>query len=206
MIARLVGLAALAVAVLFGVVAYRASRNVETWALPAVKTVPVQPGTSGNQTATVVINKGENARTIGTKLQSAGVVRSAAWFRMLAEIEGIQNDLAAGSYQFQVDSDTQAVLDRVKVGILEPQTLATIPEGLRIEQVADLLQKRGVFDAQPLLDQMRTGTSDSALLQDRPAGTTLEGYVFPDTYFFPKKTTPDQVLQEMLGALNDRFD
>lgn len=206
MTARLISVVGLAVAILFGAIAYRASQNVNTWALPKVAAIPSQPPSAGGQTVTVVINKGENARSIGTKLQTAGVIRSATWFRMLAEFEGIGNDLAAGSYQFQLDSDTQAVLDRVKVGILEPQILATIPEGLRIEQVADLLSKKGVFDGQALLDQMRGGSFDDPLLQDRPGGSTLEGYVFPDTYFFPKKTAPDQVVKEMLAALDDRFD
>lgn len=207
MIARwLVALAGGVAAVLLVFVGYRASRNVADWALPSTKAAPAEPSAGGSGTTTVVIGKGENARTIGGKLQSAGVVRSAAWFRMLAEIEGIQNDLAAGSYTFQLDSDTQAVLDRVKVGILEPQILVTIPEGLRIEQVADLLEKKGVFQAQPLLDAMNTGAFDGDLLKDRPQGTSLQGYIFPDTYYFPAKTNPTQVVNEMLTALNDRFD
>lgn len=203
---RLIPYLGLLLAAIFVVIGYRASRNVAGWALPATQKVPIDATASSPSTTTVVINKGENARSIGTKLQKAGVVRSATWFRMLAEIEGIENDLAAGSYTFQLDSDTQAVLDRVKVGILEPQILATIPEGLRIEQVADLLEKKGVYQAQPLLDQMKSGQFGGDLLKDKPAGTTLEGYVFPDTYYFPKKTTPDAVLNEMLHALDDRID
>ncbi len=203
---RIVAASGVLAAVIFVLVAFRASSKVGSWALPAGKGVPATVSNSGNQTATIVIGKGDNARTIGAKLQKTGVVRSASWFRMLAELEGIQNDLAAGSYMFQLDSDTQAVLDRVKVGILEPSVLATIPEGLRIEQVAELLEKKGVLQTQPLLDAMKTGTFDGDLLKDKPPGTTLEGYVFPDTYYFPTKTTPDAVLKEMLNALNDRFD
>jgi UPF0755 protein len=199
-------LAGLAAALVLLFIGYRASRNVAGWALPSAKAPAAEPTSSAAGTVSVMIGKGENARTIGNKLQKAGVIRSATWFRMLAEIEGIQNDLAAGSYTFQLDSDTQAVLDRVKVGILEPQILVTIPEGLRLEQIADLLQRKGVFQAQPLLDAMKSGTFDGDLLQDRPEGASLEGYVFPDTYYFPAKTNPAQVVNEMLTALNDRFD
>lgn len=203
---RAVAAVCLIVATLLVFVGYRATRNVAGWALPATKAAPAEPSGGGSGTAAIVIGKGENARTIGTKLQQAGVIRSATWFRMLAEIEGIQNDLASGSYTFQLDSDTQAVLNRIKVGILEPQILVTIPEGLRIEQVADLLEKKGVFQAQPLLDAMANGSFDDPLLKDRPDGTTLEGYIFPDTYYFPAKTNPTQVITEMLKALDDRFD
>jgi UPF0755 protein len=207
MIARwTVAILCLAASALLLFIGYRATRNVAGWALPSTKAVPAEPSTGGSGTVTVTIGKGENARSIGSKLQQAGVIRSASWFRMLAEIEGIQNDLAAGSYTFQPDSDTQAVLDRVKVGILEPQILVTIPEGLRIEQIADLLEKKGVYQAQPLLDAMRSGSFNDDLLKDRPEGTTLEGYIFPDTYYFPAKTNPTQVINGMLKALDDRFD
>jgi UPF0755 protein len=196
----------LAIALAFVFIGYQASRNVAGWALPSAQKLPIDPTSDSSRTTSLAINKGENARSIGAKLQTAGVIRSASWFRMLAEIEGVENDLAAGNYTFQLDSDTQAVLDRVKVGILEPQILVTIPEGLRIEQVADLLEKKGVFQGQALLDQMKGGQFNGDLLTDRPPGSSLEGYVFPDTYYFPKKSTADGVVNEMLHALDDRFD
>jgi UPF0755 protein len=201
-----IGLAGLLLAIGLAFVAFLAVRNVAGWALPNTRALPPEPTSAAVATVTIAVNKGENARSIGDKLQQAGVVRSGTWFRMLAEIEGVQNDLAAGSYVFQKGSDTEAVLQRIKVGILEPQILVTIPEGLRIEQVADLLQKAGVFDAQQLLDAMTNGGFQGDLLQDRPAGTSLQGYIFPDTYYFPKKTTADGVINEMLKALNDNFD
>lgn len=199
-------LCALLVGAVFVLIGFQATRNVAGWALSSAGPRAVGTPPAAGDTVTVKIEKGENARSIGAKLQKAGVVRSGTWFRMLAEIDGIQNDLAAGTYTFQQDSDTQAVLDRIKVGILEPQILVTIPEGWRIEEVVDRLQKKGVMQAQPLLEAMRTGAFGGELLKDRPAGTSLEGYIFPDTYYFPLKATPEQIVNEMLTALNDRFD
>ncbi len=201
------------VAGIFILVGWRAIQNVGGWALASPQPVAVgTPAAAGGQTITIKIEKGETARTIGDKLQKAGVVRSATWFRMLAEIDGIQNDLAAGTYTFQPDTDTEAVLQRIKAGYYAPQILVTIPEGLRIEQVADLLEKKGVVQAQPLLDAIRAGQAPSDLpalgdlLNDRPQGSSLEGYIFPDTYYFPIKATPADVLRTMLNALGDRFD
>jgi UPF0755 protein len=203
---RVVGLLGLLLVALFIFIGYRAVSNVGGWALPSSRAQSPQPSPNAADTATIVVAKGDNARSIGDKLQKSGVVRSGTWFRMLAEIEGVQNDLAAGSYVFQKDSDTQAALDRIKVGILEPQVLVTVPEGLRLEQVSDLLGRAGVYDAQALTDAMKTGSFGGDLLKDRPAGTSLEGYIFPDTYYFPLETTPEAVVNEMLAALNDRFD
>ena len=203
---RMIGLTGLLAALVLGVITWRAVNNVAGWALPSEQAVPPAPSPNAGQTATIVVSKGDNARTIGDELEKAGVIRSGTWFRMLAEIEGVQNDLAAGSYVFQQDSDTQAVLDRIKVGILQPQVLVTIPEGLRIEQIADLLGRSGVGDTQALLAAMQSGSYSGDLLNDKPAGSTLEGFVFPDTYYFPLKAKPQDVVNEMLAALNDRFD
>jgi len=206
MVKRVLSAVALLLGAAFVAIGFMASRNVGSWALPRAQNTAVPTTAAGSQTTTVVINKGENARSIGNKLQRAGVVRSGTWFSMLAEVDGIQNGLAAGSYVFQMDSDTQAVLDRIKVGILEPQVLVTVQEGLRIEQVADLLEKKGAGQAQALLESMKSGSYSGDLLRDRPANASLEGYIFPDTYYFPKKATTEQIINEMLAALNDRFD
>src|SRR5581483_8943629 len=157
-------LAGFLVAGIVVLVGWRAIQNVGGWALASPKPVAVgTPAAASGQANTIKIEKGETARTIGEKLEKAGVVRSATWFRMLAEIDGIQNDLAAGTYTFQPDTDTEAVLQRIKAGFYQPQILVTIPEGLRMEQVADLLQKKGVIQAQPLLDAIRSGQAPADL-------------------------------------------
>lgn len=182
-----------------------ASTRVSGWTLPAAPAAAGTPAGAGSA-VTLTVDKGESARSIADKLQAAGIVRSATWFRMLAQAGGTQNDLAAGTYSFQRDSDTQAVLDRMKTGIYTPQILVTIPEGLRIEQIAALLQQKGVAQAAPLLAAMQNGEGYAdGLLAGRPT-PSLQGYIFPDTYYFPVNATPDQVIKEMLHALDDRFD
>lgn len=201
----LLGLVAGVVALAIVAVGLALSSVLADRALPRTPGTP-RPSASGARTVTVVINKGENARSIGEKLQNAGVIRSATWFRLLAQAEGIENDLAAGTYTFATDSDTQQVLDRIKVGILQPQVLVTIPEGLRMEQIAQLLQEKGVASADALLQRMRNDpASGDPLLASRP-DASLEGYLFPDTYYFPLKASPDDVIGRMLADLDKRID
>lgn len=197
--------ATLIIALLLVVAGFRVSGGVSGWTLAGLPT-PLPTPLAGSNTIAITINKGETAKTIGDKLQAAGVLRSSSWFRLLAQAEGVENDLAAGTYTFQRDSDTQVVLDRVKVGITAPSVLVTIPEGLRIEQIADLLQQKGVTQAAPLLQAMQnTASGDDPLLASRPDGS-LQGYLFPDTYYFELNSTPDAVIKKMLGDLDNRID
>jgi UPF0755 protein len=202
-----IALAFATLVVALGVLAlgFRVSDGVRGWTLAGLPTALPTP-TAGRDAVSITINKGETAKTIGQKLQDAGVLRSASWFGMLAQAEGVQNDLAAGTYTFQRDSDTQVVLDRVKVGITVPSVLVTIPEGLRIEQIADLLQQKGVTQAAPLLQALQnTASGDDPLLASRP-DASLQGYLFPDTYYFELNSTPDAVIKKMLGDLDSRID
>jgi UPF0755 protein len=195
----------LVVALVVAALGVWASGGVRGWTLAGLPTAQPTPASAQNVIA-ITINKGENAATIGDKLQRAGVVRSASWFRLLAQAEGVQNDLAAGTYSFQRDTDTQAALDRIKVGITAPSVLVTIPEGLRIEQIADLLQAKGVTQAAPLLEAMQnTASGDDKLLASRPDGS-LQGYLFPDTYYFEVNATPAAIIKKMLGDLDQRVD
>lgn len=201
----LLGLVAGAVALAIVAVGLALGDALADRALPRVPPAS-HPAVSSTRTVTIVINKGENARSIGEKLQSAGVIRSATWFRLLAQAEGIENDLAAGTYTFAIDSDIQQVLDRIKVGLLQPQVLVTIPEGLRMEQIAQLLQDKGVVNADALLQLMRNDpATNDPLLASRP-DVSLEGYLFPDTYYFPLKASPEEVIGRMLADLDKRID
>ena len=197
--------ATLIVALVVVAAGFRVSGGVRGWTLSGAPTALPTPA-AGRDAITITIDKGSTAKTIGQKLQDAGVLRSASWFGMLAQAEGVQNDLAAGTYTFQRDSDTQVVLDRVKVGITAPSVLVTIPEGLRIEQIADLLQQKGVTQAGPLLQALQnTPSGDDPLLASRP-DASLQGYLFPDTYYFEVNSTPEAVIKKMLGDLDSRID
>ncbi|MHB1846859.1 MAG: endolytic transglycosylase MltG, partial [Deltaproteobacteria bacterium] len=71
----------------------------------------------------------------------------------------------------------------------------TIPEGLRMDEVADLFGQAGIADPKALLDAMR----DPALLKRLGVpGQSAEGFLFPDTYLEPKGRKPSQLVAELV--------
>jgi UPF0755 protein len=83
--------------------------------------------------------------------------------------------------------------------------LITIPEGWRAEQIADRVSARGVGTLEAFMALVREGKSDSIFLSSRPAGASLEGYLFPDSYRTDAKTTPESIEKRMVAQFEAKF-
>jgi UPF0755 protein len=79
------------------------------------------------------------------------------------------------------------------------EVTVTIPEGLRAEEIADILTEQNIMPGDEFLAFVRTGSGvEHPLLADRPANVNYEGYLFPDTYRLPVNATPEDLVTRML--------
>jgi len=112
----------------------------------------------------------------------------------------LDGKLQAGRYVLR----RNMTVDEALQALQHPQAedvRVTIPEGLRLEQTADLLRQSGLLDASEFLRLAQNPPLDRDFLQSRPAGASLEGYLFPDTYSVGEKT----VAQDFVAGMLDRF-
>ena len=79
----------------------------------------------------------------------------------------------------------------------------TIPEGYTSKQIADVLQQKGLFPAQAYLTAVQHDQFSQDFLAGRPPGSNLEGFLFPDTYNFSAKATPDDVINAQLARFGE---
>ena len=162
------------------------------------------PGTleSGPSSATIV--PGDSAAVIARRLLSNGAIGSDRRFELLALLLGWESRLEPGSYSFEAGLTTFEILRRIHFGETSPLRVV-IPEGLRLEQVTERLVQAGVIDRADFAAALNTAaepTVTGTLAARRPAGTALEGYLFPSAYSFPLGTTADEAVRLML----QRFD
>lgn len=167
--------------------------------LPSVATATPSP-----ETVTIQINEGDSAIDIADRLRAAGVIRNADLFDELASLQGLQNGLAAGQYEFNRNLPAAEVIARLHAGSTGALRV-TIPEGKRLEEVAAILDKAGVVPAQSFMDAANSGHYTNDFLRDNPPGDGLEGYAFPDTYNFPAHNKPDDVVNLMLKDFGQRL-
>ncbi len=143
--------------------------------------------------AHVTIPAGASLRSTADSLSAAGVVESAALFSWYARLSGGAKDIKAGNYAIHTDISWPALVRALREGEGIENRL-TIPEGWGLSAIVPALaQALGAPE-----DSVDAAVRDTALRNelDVPA-STLEGYLFPDTYIFGYGTAPRTAVREM---------
>jgi UPF0755 protein len=148
----------------------------------------------GPPTETFVdIAPGTTAVASGDQLQRAGIIRSRYGFDLARAWKA--GTLKAGEYRFDHPVPLTEVYARIARG--DVYTLAlTIPEGFNIFDIAQAVENAGLGSKQAFLAAEQQHTELIAAFS--PHATSLEGYLFPDTYRFSRHATPEQMLATMV--------
>ncbi len=151
-------------------------------------------GWQGESTV-VTVERGLDAGSMLVRLGDAGVLRRPRLVKVWLSVRGGAEGLQAGEYRFDRPLSPLAVLDRLSRGdvLLHPVTL---PEGLNLAEVAQRLAEAGFGTA----EEFTAAFNEPRAIADLdPDATDLEGYLFPDTYHFPRDQTPGEISVEMVG-------
>jgi UPF0755 protein len=164
------------------------------------------PAGSDSTAVVFTINPGESAATIAPRLQREGLVADSQLFLYVVRYRGLDAQLEAGEYELRADMTMEQIIDNLQHGRLREVTV-TIPEGKRAEEVAALLEESGIVDSEGFMAAVRSGSTAYDFLSDRPADapTTVEGYLFPETYRIPVDYDAAQILDLLLSTFGERF-
>jgi UPF0755 protein len=170
-----------------------------------------QPFSVDDRPVRFVVEPGTPARVIGQNLQAAGLIGDDLLFEAYVRVNELDLQMNAGTFILSPAMTPVEIVDLLLKAEAAAVTV-TIPEGWRAEQIADYLTEAGIFAATPsaaeeyrrrLLTGDLTGLDPTQypFLQERPAGTGLEGYLFPDTYEIPaEQPTATDVLERQLAV------
>jgi UPF0755 protein len=151
------------------------------------------------------VESGENAVSIANKLEDQGFITDADLFRRFLSYNQLDSSLEAGDYELRRNMDMAEIAEALQKANFEEVTV-TIPEGLRAEEIANILTEQNIMDGDAFLALVRSGTGvEHPLLTDRPANSDYEGYLFPDTYRLPINATPDALLTRMLDNMASKI-
>jgi UPF0755 protein len=141
----------------------------------------------------VEVAPGSSTARIGQQLEEAGVVRSRFLIDVLRWFK--RGTLRAGEYRFDHPVSVTEVYARIVRGDVFTKAL-TIPEGANIFEIATRVEETGLGERQDFID---TAAKQTGLVADLdPEAKSLEGYLFPDTYRFPRKAGPAQICAAMV--------
>jgi UPF0755 protein len=151
--------------------------------------------------ARVTIPIGATMRAAADSLHNAGVIGSPRLFRMYAKVRRSDRGIRAGTYLLKKDASWGDVLFSLRNGrgIIN---VVTIPEGFTLAQIEALLVPKLTIP----IDSARAAMRDSSLLDRLGVSTpALEGYLFPDTYYFPPGTTARSAVAAMVRRFEQQW-
>ncbi|MGC2212862.1 MAG: endolytic transglycosylase MltG [Silvibacterium sp.] len=146
----------------------------------------------------VEVPPGTPTMQIGALLKRSGVIRSEIAFEAIHLVKA--GTLKAGEYRFDHLATMAVVYDRLRRG--DVYTLSvTIPEGSNLFDISRRVEAAGLGTNEKFLAEARTNVK---LIADfDPQASSLEGYLFPDTYRFARKATPLQMQEAMVRRFRE---
>lgn len=142
----------------------------------------------------------ESSRQIARQLQNAGVIRRQSTFLLLHYLRP-KKTLKAGFYTFDHAIPPQEVFRELVNGEVSRQEV-TIPEGYNRFDIAELVQATGLVKQEEFLK----ASADPSLIADLdPSAPSVEGYLFPDTYQFPRHSGAVPIVRAMVNRFRQIY-
>lgn len=137
-----------------------------------------------------VIPRGEGLDTITRRLQKEGLVRNAFAFKFWMMLNGREARVQAGSFRLRPGLTYDELAEALATGVTD--IWVTFPEGWRFEQYAVQLNRAGL-------------AIDYSVWQALIEAQAVEGYLFPDTYLFPRQADEKSILAILTKTFEDKI-
>ena len=166
-----------------------------------------QPAGRDDTPLTFIVEPGETAVEIATRLKQEDLVSDAELFRRYLQYHGLDADIEAGEFTLSQTMTIPEIAQALQRG-QQPEQVVTIQEGLRLEQVAAVVATQTSIPQDDFLALVTTGWREVGFtfdfLVDLSPTTTLEGFLFPETYRLSEDGTAVDLLRRMLETFDER--
>lgn len=156
-------------------------------------------GALNENSVALTVPDGAGTLEVAAILKDNGVIANATLFELYAYGKGYDTLWQRGKFTVEKGmgyGDLCTLLTTPQHAAIK----VTIPEGKQVRQMAKIFEAAGVCSAVDFLDAANNDTFDYPFLEGIDHINPLEGYLFPDTYYFEADTDPDEVINAMLTA------
>lgn len=148
-----------------------------------------------------VVDKGQGVHDIAQNLKEKGIIKNRQSFLLGYNIYYSSKSLKAGEYMFNLPMSPKDILKMLTDGKVYLHSL-TIPEGMTRKEIARHLESLNFTDEEEFLAASSKTNIISSL--DKEAAN-LEGYLFPETYHFPKGISAEKIISTLVSQFKEVF-
>ena len=159
------------------------------------------------KTGQITIESGQSASSVWNTIKEDEYTTRVLPWKVYSYRFGAASKIQAGTYQVEVGESIKEVIQRlIKGDTVADELTVTFPEGFTEEQMAERLANRGIGTVKEFTSSTPADfAKDFPFLGLLPAGRTLEGYLFPDTYNVFGDDTPQDVQRRMLATFQAKI-
>lgn len=163
---------------------------------------PVSPGSK--ELKLYKIQYGTPLREIARQLKDQGFIRSKLVYEAFVRFDFNNREAKAGWYRIGPGFSVPRLARELNRGI--PQAVkVTIPEGLTMNEIANLLARKNLIDSKRFLAIARDVNFVNGVLKDFKVSSSAEGYLFPDTYEFMVPVSEERIITAMLERFREIY-
>ena len=176
--------------------------SVATVSLYHLYTYAETPANQASENVVITIPAGQSFKITTQALANSRIIKDPFKFKIIARLKGYDKKLQAGDYELSASMSPIQILQKMVNGQIKLYRL-TVPEGLNLYQIADLVQAAGFVSASGFI---AAATDVELAHQQDLAAETFEGYLFPETYFFPKNVSAKTIVLTMANRFRQIFN
>lgn len=158
----------------------------------------------GDTTKLIIIEDGSTTEEIAQMLKDEGIIKSPKFFVMFSRLRKADSSYIAGEHFIRPNMAYETIIQNLTTDEIENKEIVevTFPEGITILDAGAILEEKGVCSKDDFIFNFNAGGYGFAFEERLPVNSSLkfmrmEGYVFPDTYFFYEDMDPEKVCQKI---------
>lgn len=162
----------------------------------------LQPFDGNTDKQQFIVDRGESFKSVSARLSQESLVKSLAVFKMYMLLTGQAQNIKPGTYELSNAMTVPQIVDEI-TSSRRNDVLVTIPEGSSVRDIGKILEEAGVVTKESDI----TNFPIKSVISDYPflvRMQSLEGFLFPETYYFERNSSPEVIIRKMLGTFEKR--
>jgi UPF0755 protein len=154
-----------------------------------------------------LISPGESLNSVSERLEDKEIISSPFFFKRYLATRNLDTKIQAGSFNLPTNSSSAQIAEILIDSSQSNRMKITIPEGYKISQIDNTLTQLNLIQSGDFTDCTKTCNISHPILQHIPIETnSMEGFLYPDTYFVdPASFTSQKLITDMLNNFEKKL-